>query len=110
MFQIEKIENEHLESQFAVLKGKVEKEMDGLPFGSPRPPTQRWLFHGTDQESIKDICSDGFNRSFGGERNGMPTTAWGGGGAGGTPQQTPGRLTVLGGLTCPPPLTGAFLA
>ena len=63
-FQIERIQNPTLYSQYQIYKRDVERNM------TSHHRVERELFHGTDRNGIENILRGGFDRNFAG-KNGM---------------------------------------
>ena len=57
--QLFRLQNVVLYKQFQVQKQKVEGKL-------PRQPATRMLFHGTKQQSVDNIITNGFDRSHAG--------------------------------------------
>ena len=55
---IERIQNPHLYQAYQIRKAKMDKDNGGN--------NERQLFHGTNPESVTNINTQGFNRSFSG--------------------------------------------
>ena len=58
--QVEKIENRLLYHQYQLKRMSVQQ-------GSTQAEFERTLYHGTDEDTVKEICLHGFNRSFSGK-------------------------------------------
>ncbi|XP_041868062.1 protein mono-ADP-ribosyltransferase PARP10 isoform X2 [Melanotaenia boesemani] len=57
IIQVEKLMNRLLYNQYKLKKASILQR-------SSHPAVERTLYHGTSQESVKEICVHGFNRSF----------------------------------------------
>lgn len=62
--QILRIQNEQLYAQYEAQKKKIRNELQ-----TDSVITERSLWHGTDSDTVKNICTNEFNRSYAG-RNG----------------------------------------
>lgn len=62
-FEIERVENPIRYKQYLLLKQKIET----LHKDQPNFIVERRLFHGTDEQNVAGICSNGFNRSLNGQ-------------------------------------------
>ena len=60
-FQIERVQNPTLYSQYQIYKRSVELNMIS------NHPVERELFHGTDKTGVESILRDGFDRNFAGK-------------------------------------------
>ncbi|XP_035038038.1 protein mono-ADP-ribosyltransferase PARP10 [Hippoglossus stenolepis] len=57
IIQVEKLMNRLLYNQFKLKKASIEQR-------ATYPEVERTLYHGTSENSVKEICVQGFNRSF----------------------------------------------